>query len=267
MANNAFQVKRTTVTGRTPNTTAGSYTANSQWINTGELALNLTDGILYTAGPIGGLITIGSNLTSLNVTGLTTQVGNVSVTGNLLIANALYANGSPGTASYVLTSAGASANAYWAAAAGGSGTPGGGNTQLQYNNSGAFAGNSGLTYNYITNILTSTGNVTANGIQTNNFTVTTLLSINVNNINVGTQSASTNGAYIANNIITVGTTVQNTTITAANVTTGIVYSNVVSTLITLGVMTVNTTAIKFSDSTVQTTAANSFVNLLYALAF
>jgi hypothetical protein len=46
MANNKIQVKRTTVSGRAPNTTNSS---NTQYIAAGELALNLTDGKLYTS--------------------------------------------------------------------------------------------------------------------------------------------------------------------------------------------------------------------------
>ena len=43
---NKFQLKRTTVSGRTPNTTNSS---NTQFIDAGELAINLTDGLLYSS--------------------------------------------------------------------------------------------------------------------------------------------------------------------------------------------------------------------------
>lgn len=43
---NKFQVKRTTVSGRTPNTTNSS---NTTFIDTGELALNIADGKLFTS--------------------------------------------------------------------------------------------------------------------------------------------------------------------------------------------------------------------------
>ena len=46
MATNRIQFKRTSVTGRTPNTT---NLANSQYIASGELAINLTDSKLYTS--------------------------------------------------------------------------------------------------------------------------------------------------------------------------------------------------------------------------
>jgi hypothetical protein len=57
MANNIFQVKRTSTSGRTPNTT---NSANTQYINAGELALNMTDKILYTSDGT-NLITVGAN--------------------------------------------------------------------------------------------------------------------------------------------------------------------------------------------------------------
>ena len=56
MADNRFQVKRTNVTGRVPNTT---HSSNSQYIAAGELALNMTDQLLYTSDG-SELITIGA---------------------------------------------------------------------------------------------------------------------------------------------------------------------------------------------------------------
>ena len=43
---NKLQIKRTTVSGRTPNTT---NSANSQYIDTGELAINVLDGRLFSS--------------------------------------------------------------------------------------------------------------------------------------------------------------------------------------------------------------------------
>lgn len=132
MANNVFQVKRTSVSGRQPNTT-GSYATNSQYISAGELALNMTDGILYTSNG-SSLITIGANQVNQTVTG-TLTVNAVSANGNVnaasytvgssFVANTvqitisgipLNANGSNGTAGYVLTSNGSTGSPYWAAA-------------------------------------------------------------------------------------------------------------------------------------------------------
>jgi len=81
-ANTKFQVKRTTVAGRSPNTTNSS---NTQYINPGEFALNLTDQILYSSDGT-NLIEIGANNTNQKVTG-TLTVNNVSASGNVTINN------------------------------------------------------------------------------------------------------------------------------------------------------------------------------------
>jgi len=64
MANNRIQVKRTSTTGRTANTTD---IANTQYIAAGELALNMTDGILYSSNG-SALITVGANLVNQRIT-------------------------------------------------------------------------------------------------------------------------------------------------------------------------------------------------------
>lgn len=60
---NKFQIKRTSVTGRTPNTT---NSANTSFIDAGELALNMPDGKLFSSNGT-ALFEVGANLTSLNV--------------------------------------------------------------------------------------------------------------------------------------------------------------------------------------------------------
>ena len=93
MANNTFQVRRTAVAGRQPNTTSS---ANSQYINAGELGLNMTDGILYSSNGT-ALIEIGANNTNQNVS-------------NTLTTYALKAGGSLGTAGQILVSNGSAIN-------------------------------------------------------------------------------------------------------------------------------------------------------------
>ena len=73
-ANTKFQIRRTSVAGRTPNTT-GSYATNSQYIAAGEFALNMTDQILYTSDGT-NLLTVGANQVNQNVS------GNLSLTTN-----------------------------------------------------------------------------------------------------------------------------------------------------------------------------------------
>ena len=71
MANNKLQIKRTTVSGRTPNTT---NSGNSQYISTGELALNLADAKLFTSD--------GTNLIDLTPTGGSSSLTVRSTNGN-----------------------------------------------------------------------------------------------------------------------------------------------------------------------------------------
>lgn len=92
-----FQIKRTSVSGRTPNTT---NSANAGFIAAGELAVNLTDEKLYSSN---GTVAfeVGANLTNLAVT-------------------KIFANGAAGSAGKVL-SANSIGGIYWDdAATGGS---------------------------------------------------------------------------------------------------------------------------------------------------
>lgn len=96
-----LQIKRSSITGRTPNTTSSG---NTTYIAAGELAVNLTDGKLFTSNGT-TLITVGSNLESLSV-------NSVSLTGQLTV------NSDVGTSGQVLTSGG-SGNVYWSTVASG----------------------------------------------------------------------------------------------------------------------------------------------------
>jgi hypothetical protein len=79
---NIFQVKRTAIPGRTPNTTNSS---NSTYITAGEFALNMSDQILYTSNGT-SLITVGANVANLNVTSITAN-GFVGTDGQILVSN------------------------------------------------------------------------------------------------------------------------------------------------------------------------------------
>jgi hypothetical protein len=72
---NKFQVKRTSISGRTPNTT---NSGNTHFIDTGELALNLTDGKLFSSN---GTVSfeVGANLANQTVSG-NANVGKLNVT-------------------------------------------------------------------------------------------------------------------------------------------------------------------------------------------
>jgi hypothetical protein len=126
------------------NVTAGNVTGGNIIVSgtitdtTGNLDLQTT----ATNGNI-NLITNGTGVvqTTANI-----NAANVSVTGNIYTGNILtngyyYANG--------------------VAFSGGGGTPGGANTQIQFNDASSFGGSAGLTFNKTTNALATTGTVSA----------------------------------------------------------------------------------------------------------
>lgn len=79
------------------------------------------------------------------------NVGNVHITGGI--------NG------YVLTTDGTGNLSWQAAGGGGNGTPGGSNTQVQYNNNGVFGGDNSFTYNSTNQTVTIGGKLIANTTQ------------------------------------------------------------------------------------------------------
>jgi len=91
---NKLQIKRTTVTTRTPNTT---NSANAGYIDTGELAINLTDGKMFSSNGT-AYFEVGANLQSLRVTSTATL-------------SSISANGTQGSSGQVLTSN--STGLYW----------------------------------------------------------------------------------------------------------------------------------------------------------
>lgn len=122
MAGNKFQLKRTSVSGRE---------ANTDTIDIGELALNITDGIMYsTNGSV--VFEIGANLTSQYISTNNFNVGNtlyvvsngnigvgntnpsheLRIEGDISLTGGIHANGSLGTSEQVLTSNGS--GVYWA---------------------------------------------------------------------------------------------------------------------------------------------------------
>ena len=109
-----------------------------------------------------------ATLNGLTVTGIT----NLGPTGNIIITG--------GENGYFLQTDG-EGRLTWAPGGnggGGNGSPGGSNTQVQYNNAGNFGGDAGFTYDSINNILSVSGNIVSNNfIGTGNITIA---SINAN---------------------------------------------------------------------------------------
>jgi len=164
---------------------ASSYTvqSNFQGLFGAPITIDGTFEVDGTLVDVGGNIVVNNGV--LQVSNIT-ATGNV--TGNYIIGNGYYLTGISGggtatalnatianvkilggTNGYVLQTDG-TGNLSWTAqtGGGGNGTPGGTNTQIQFNNNGAFGGSANLEFDYANNNLVVTGNVTSTGIFTGN---------------------------------------------------------------------------------------------------
>lgn len=113
-------------------------------------------------------VRIGSNLT-INSNAIMRVYGNVNTSGspNISLGTLSNIHISGGVNGYVLTTDG-TGNLSWApggGGGGGNGTPGGSNTQVQYNNNGDFGGDPYFTYDNFNKIVQIGGNLVANSLQ------------------------------------------------------------------------------------------------------
>ncbi len=178
----------------------------------------------------------GGNLTT---TGQVSAVGNIS--GNFFIGNGSLLTG----------------------IAGGGGTPGGANTQIQFNDGGVFGGTAGLTFNKTTNAVattgtfSATGNISGGNLSGTSITGTLLTASQTNITSVGTLSslAVTGNTSSGNFIGTLnGSGANVTAINANNISTGtLAQARLANASVTLG-----STALTLG-STVTTVAGLSSV--------
>jgi len=155
---NQFQHKRSSTTTNVPTLAAG------------ELAFNLVDKRVFTANStvvFDAFQNTTSNIAISNSSGIL-FIGNSTIN---LIINSTSVTLANSTVSFSVTRPTAAeqagnyylhANGSWAlvAGGGGGGTPGGANTQIQYNDSNTFAGSAGLTFNNTTNAVTIANSLT-----------------------------------------------------------------------------------------------------------
>jgi hypothetical protein len=113
-----------------------------------------------TGAVISGTITATGNVTGGNVN----TSGVISTSGNIIGGNVNSVGGTfTGNVNFGNVFVG---GYYWAngvvfAGGGGGGSPGGANTQVQFNDNGVFNGSAGLTFNKTTNAVSVTGNITS----------------------------------------------------------------------------------------------------------
>ena len=200
-------------------------------------------------------VTLLGNLTELTVVG-PANLGNV---GNITILG--------GNANYVLTTDGAG-NLSWAVGGGG-GTPGGSNTQVQFNTLGSFDGSSSFTFNDVTKLLYVNGNIQANRListvanGTSPFVVTSttkVSNLSVETANTATFATSSTNSNVA---LTVANAAQPNITSVGNLTSLNVAGNIVVTgrgNITGNLNVGNLDTIGTLVSTTATTTGNSTVN-------
>lgn len=241
----------------------GNITANYFVGNGSQLTGILVNSANYVSQPDQANITSLGTLTSLNV------AGNISFasSGNVSLGSVSNIHISGGLTGYVLTTDG-TGNLSWESAGGGSGSPGGSNTQLQFNDGGSFGGSAAFTFNKVSNAVVLTGNITTKNLTSNSQTV-------YGNVNISGNATAGyyfgDGSYLTNvqsdvanyvaqpaqsNITSLGT------LTSLNVTGNIITSQYVSAaqIQTSGNANVGTLRVSSSASITGQLTANGIIS-------
>lgn len=139
--------------------------------STGILSIPIVSATTVSASGIqtAGNVTAGNIKanTLANIAGNLRVSGNVNFTGaaNITLGTIANLKISGGTNGDVLTTDGLGNLSWQTGGGGGNGSPGGSNTQIQFNNNGLFGGSPYLTFNNTTNTMQIGGNLIANTFQ------------------------------------------------------------------------------------------------------
>jgi hypothetical protein len=203
----------------TSNITGGNLTTAGQAVATG----NITGGNIRTAGVVSATGDVfGKELWSTQSSGdeggqvnLSIPATNTALTGQVTIdvyQNRLrFFQGDGARGAYIdLTQAnvGVGTNLL---AGGGGGTPGGANTNVQFNDGGLFGGTAGLTFNKTTNAVATTGTFSATGnVAGGNLLTAGSISAagNITGLNLNSSGADLAEKYVADSDYTPGTVVE-----------------------------------------------------------
>jgi len=182
-----------TTTGAAGNITGVNYIFANYFSGNGSALTSITGAnvtgtvALATTATTAGTVTTNAqpNITSVGTLTSLSVSGNIT-TGNILTNGYYYANGTP-------------------VSFGGGGSPGGSNTQIQFNDAGSFAGNTNITFDKTTgniglgNLIVNTQQIQTT--QASNVGLTTSLTPNPGRVVLGTgYNGNTSPAYDLNNI-------------------------------------------------------------------
>jgi len=140
-------------------TIAGNLVLNTASINTGEIADSAITSAKIAASAVGTTDIADSAVTTAKIQDLT--IAGSDINNGAIAFSKINQNGC--TTNQIMKWNGSA----WACSADSGGTPGGANTQVQFNNSGAFSGDAGLTYNSGTDSLTVNGMYTGGSANLN----------------------------------------------------------------------------------------------------
>lgn len=202
MANNLIQIKRSLTTATPPSLANGelAYTANGDVLYIGS------NGAIVAIGGkrVPGVLTANQALVSNSTSGI-----DKVIVANL-VATQVTANGSTGTAGYILTS-GASGNVYWRDPGSLSTSAAGSNTQIQFNDSGSFGSNNQFRYDKVSKELYVDDHIVTGYLQGQNYANNIALNYSgqngtvgvANNLYVGT--GGNGNLYVNTNVLANGT--------------------------------------------------------------
>ena len=188
---------------------------------TGPIGANVANSGAFTNVTTTGNVTVTGNISgaNLNISANAKVTANLTVSGNLIVSSKSYlgavANVSilGGTNGYYLQTDGAG-NLTWAAggSGSGSGTPGGANTQVQFNDVGTFQGSSYFTFNKGSRTLTVGNVVTTSGVFWSNGAAYSSASgsSTYSNSNVASYLATYSGTVSAGPLTVAGATTLST---------------------------------------------------------
>lgn len=180
---NLTNIPAANLIGSVPLAQQVSNAAQPNITSVGTLTGLTSSGNISATGNVSALGTLIGGSLSISGTASTT---NLSIINTATFANSLTANAnanvnfavasdvnlgsisnitiSGGVNGYVLSTDGAGNLSWTAGGGGGNGTPGGSNTQIQYNDTGTFGGSPFFTFNEATNTVTVAGNLVANTV-------------------------------------------------------------------------------------------------------